>query len=139
MSKPFISYYEHLAKLSQVANKQTMFLSHLLWEMDFDTDTKQYLADMSSHKKIKIMKEVSPDIEEKNLLKLANQYLNKLKKLGIISPSGRRGLWLVNPTCYGQRYVVSKQLREDNLKIYSATIFTKDGIKESNSTVSNSE
>jgi hypothetical protein len=74
MPAAFITYYEALAKLNQVANKQTMFLAHVLYHMDFDKKTRQYLVDISTSKKKRIMKEISPTVKEESLLNLANQY-----------------------------------------------------------------
>ena len=137
MAKPFLSYYEHIAKLSQVANKQTIFLAHLLWDMNFDSEIKQYIVDMSAYKKIKIMKEISPEIDDKNLLKLANQYLNKLKKADLINTTSKRGVWAINPMCYGQRYMISKDMREENYKLYTKIAFDKDGMTSMESGIDN--
>lgn len=126
MSQPFISYYEHIAKLAQVANKQTIFLAHILHQMEFNQDNKQYFIDMSTYKKLQIMKEISPDVEDKNLLNLANQYLSKLKKADFIK-NVSRGLWLVHPECYGKYRMISKSLREENARIYTTAVFDKNG------------
>jgi hypothetical protein len=134
MPQPFISYYEHIAKLAQVANKQTVFLAHLLHQMEFNKEQRQYYVDMSTYKKLKIMKEISPGVEDKNLLNLANQYLSKLKKADFIK-NVSRGIWLVNPICYGQYRAVSKTLRNENVKVYNYAIFDKDGIIDEGSSV----
>jgi len=125
MPQPFIAYYEHLAKLAQVANKQTMFLAHLLYYMEFDKDNRQYYIDLSTLKKQKIMAEISPGISPKNRLAIADQYLNKFKKLDFIRSLGS-GVWLVNPICYGQYRPVSKALRTDNARMYVNMEFTAD-------------
>ncbi len=122
---PFIAYYEHLAKLAQVANKQTFFLAHILYHMEFDQVNKQYYVDISTMKKLQIMAEVSPNMKPENRLNLANQYINKLKKAGFIR-SLSRGVWLVNPMCYGKYRSVSKGLRTENAKIYTSAEFTAD-------------
>lgn len=122
---PFIAYYEHLAKLAQVANKQTLFLAHVLYHMEFDQVNKQYYVDLSVMKKLQIMAEISPDMQSENMLNLANQYINKLKKAGFIR-SLSRGVWLVDPMCYGKYRSVSKSLRTENARIYSNMEFTAD-------------
>lgn len=116
-SNTFITYYEALAKMATIANKQTMFLAHCLHEMDFDKDTNQYLLDLSSYKKTLIMKQISPEAKDASILNLANQYLSKLQKSGIIRNLGR-GLWAVDPGCFGQFRTVSKELRHKNQKVY---------------------
>lgn len=127
MGKPFISYFEHLAKLSQVANKQTMFLAHMLSEMYFDREDRQYKVDMSSATKIRIMQQVSPHIPEDKALANANQYLSKLRKAGLVKSYGRYGLWLVDPMCYGQQRIITKELRRQNSRVYQEYVFTADG------------
>jgi len=107
MQNHFIAYYQHIAKLSQVANKQTIFLAYILYNMEFDSKEKQYYADLSTAKKIEIMKKVSPDVDPDKLLNLANQYINKLKKADLIKSWGR-GVWGVNPLCYGAHSPVTK-------------------------------
>ncbi len=129
MPAPFITYYEAIAKLAQVANKQTMFLSHILYNMEFSREHKQYIVDMSTAKKISIMKEISPAVKDSALLNLGNQYLNKLKKADFIRPVGR-GIWLVNPMCYGKFRMISKHLRTENTKVYANMIFGEEGLEE---------
>ena len=123
MAKAFISYYEHLAKLAQVANKQTMFLAHMLSNMEFDRGSKQYIVDMSTVRKINIMQEVSPEVPKDRALANANQYLNKLSKVGLVRSAGH-GAWVVDPMCYGQNAIVSGQLRKENKKIFATYEFT---------------
>jgi hypothetical protein len=128
MSTPFITYYEALAKLSQIANKQTMFLGHLLHEAVYEKELRQFLIDLSTYKKVQIMKKISPDVAEKSMANLANQYLSKLQKTEIIRNLGR-GLWAVNPACYGQFRMISKDLRHKNEKIFLGMTFGPDGLE----------
>jgi len=128
MQNHFIAYYQHIAKLAQVANKQTIFLAYVLYHMEFDSDKKQYYADLSTAKKIEIMKKVSPEVDSDKLLNLSNQYINKLKKADLIKSWGR-GVWGVNPICYGAQRPISKSLREENVKVYSTAVFTKNGLE----------
>lgn len=126
MSGAFISYYQHLAKLSRVANKQTMFLAHILSHMYFDKELKQYIVDLSTLKKDMIMKEVSPDLPPEKRGLNADQYINKLKKAGLINKY-KSGAWLVDPLSYGQYKHVSHGLRQHNAKIFETRVFTSDG------------
>ena len=128
MTKPCITYYEALAKLSQIANKQTLFLGHLLHEMEYDKDSRQFLLDLSTFKKVKIMKTISPAVDEKAMPNLANQYLSKLQATGIIRNLGR-GVWAVNPMCYGQFKTIPKDLRKKNEKIFLTLTLGPDGIE----------
>lgn len=125
---PFITYYEALAKLSQIANKQTMFLGHILHDMDYDKELRQFLVDMSTYKKTQIMKKISPDVAEKSMLNLANQYLSKLQKAGLIRNLGR-GLWAVDPSCYGRFKMIPKDLRHKNKNIWMNMSFGQDGLE----------
>ena len=128
MSAPFITYYEALAKLSQIANKQTLFLAHILHEMEYEKELRQFLVDLSTYKKTQIMKQISPDVAEKSLLNLANQYLSKLQKTGIIRNLGR-GLWSVDPSCYGKFRIIPKDLRHKNKEVYMGMKFGPDGLE----------
>lgn len=121
----FLSYFEHMAKLAQIANKKTMFLSYLMYEMEFDTVNKQYYVSLSTLKKKQIMVAVSPETDDSKLLVYADQYLNKLKKAEFIRNIGS-GTWLINPKCYGNVRYVSKELREENYKIFMHYEFTHD-------------
>lgn len=125
MTTPFITYYEHLAKLAQIANKQTMFLAHLMYHMEFDQVNYQYYIDLSTLRKMKIMAEISPDMAVENRLNMANQYVNKLKKAGFIRNLSR-GLWLVDPMSYGKYRSVSKSLRTENAQLFVSSEFTAD-------------
>lgn len=134
MPTPFISYYSHIAKLTRVANKQTIFLAHILAHMYFDKEMKQYIVDMSPIKKDQIMREVSPDIPEENRGRLANQYLNKLKTAGLIN-NYKKGAWLVDPMSYGQYKHVSHGLRQHNAKIFEKRTFNSEGEESVDTTI----
>lgn len=126
--QPFMTYFEALAKLSQIANKQTMFLSYMLHDMQYEKEMRQFLCDMSTYKKTNIMKKISPDVAEKSMLNLANQYLCKLQKAGLIRNLGR-GLWAVDPSCFGQFRAITKDLRHKNKEIFLNMKFGEDGIE----------
>jgi len=128
MSAPFITYFEALAKLSQIANKQTLFLGHLLHEMEYEKDLRQFLIDLSTYKKVQIIKQISPDVAEGSMANLANQYLSKLQKTGIIRNLGR-GLWAVDPSCYGKFRIIPKDLRHKNKDIFLGMKFGPDGLE----------
>ena len=138
MPTPFISYYSHIAKLNRVANKQTIFLAHLLAHMYFDKDLKQYIVDMSPIKKDMIMKDVSPNVPEWNRGRLANQYLNKLKKAGLIN-NYKQGAWFIDPMSYGQYKNISQGLRQQNAKIFESRVFPVDGEPEVETRIEPSE
>jgi len=138
MGSPYITYFEALAKLSQIANKQTMFMAHILHEMDYDKESRQFLVDLSAYKKTTIMKQISPDVDEKSVLNLANQYLSKLQKTGIIRNLGR-GLWAVDPSCYGKFRIIPKDLRHKNKEVYLKMKFGPDGLETTEVTEQNDE
>ena len=134
MQTPFISYYEHLAKLAQIANKQTLFLARILYLMEFSKEHRQYFVDMSQFRKLEIMKEISPLVEDKNALTLANQYLNKLKKAGFIRSIGK-GVWIVDPMSYGKYRSVSKSLRTENATMFLTSEYSPAGLRETSTSI----
>lgn len=129
MADHFFSYYEHLAKLSQIANKQTMFLAHLLYQMKYDKDTFQNYIDLTTREKKRIMKEVAPDTAEDKLLIYADQYLAKMKKAGFIR-NVDTGVWLVNPSCFGQYKHIPRDLRNKNNKMFVSLKYGPDGLEQ---------
>jgi hypothetical protein len=128
MSAPYITYFEALAKLASIANKQTLFLGHLLHEMVYEKELRQFLIDLSTYKKIQIMKQISPGVAEKSMANLANQYLSKLQKTGIIRNLGR-GLWAVDPSCFGKFRIIQKDLRHKNKEVFMSMRFGPDGLE----------
>ena len=127
MSDHFFSYYEHLAKLAQIANKQTLFLAHLLYQMKFDSETYQNVIDLSTREKKRIMRLISPDTDESRLLTYADQYLAKLKKAGFIT-NVDSGVWLVDPKCFGQYKHIPKDLRNKNAKVFANFQYDSEGV-----------
>jgi len=121
--KPFMCYYEHIAKLSQIANKQTMFLAHLLSMIEYDSDTKQTLVILAPHDKIMIMKSIG--CESKNMLNLANQYLRRICESGLIKSIGR-GAYLVDPSSYSYAKYIPQKLRQESSHIYETRVFSSN-------------
>jgi len=129
MNTVFMSYFEHLAKLSEVANKQTMFLAHLLYRMEFESRSKQFIVSLSPHDKRKILKDIG--CESKAPLKLASQYIHILVKSELIQYVGGSA-YLVCPKSYGSYKYIDKQLRDKNSRIYETRVFSEDnnGVEE---------
>ena len=123
-------YYEHLAKLALVANKQTMFLSHMLYHMEWENDSKQMIVHLNPRVKRQIMESISEG--SKDINRLANQYLHKLTKAGLIKSIGG-GSYLVDPTSYGGHKYIQKHLRNKSSTIYETRVFSEDknGVVES--------
>jgi len=130
MNSAYMCYYEHLAKLARVVDKKTMFLSHLLFRMEWEKDTRQMVINLSPHIKRQIMDIVSPDCGNK--IKMANRYLSLYTGAGILKSLGGSA-YLVDPMCYGGHKYVPKQLRLNNAKIYETRVFTEEseGVVES--------
>ena len=124
----FMSYFEHLAKLSQVANRQTMFLAHMLSNMTYDRKLHLNVVDMSPRVKLGIMEEICPELSDTAVaLNRANQYLSKLKKSGLVKPmTGVRGVWMIDPESYGYHQFIDKRVRKTRAKIYATYEFTAD-------------
>lgn len=114
-------YYEHLAKLAHVANKQTMFLAHMLYRMEWDNESKQMVVNLNPSQKRSIMKLVADGSKDSN--RLANQYLLKLSKAGLIKSIGG-GSYLVDPLSYGGHKYIPKELRMKSSFIYEKRVFT---------------
>ena len=124
MKKPFMTYYESMAKLAVIANKKTNFLSHLLHRMEFDTENKMLYVDVSPMIKRDILKAIGA--ESKNPLILASQYLSELQKADLIKSMGG-GRYAIDPLSFGYAKYVPKDLREKASKIYQMDIFNMDG------------
>lgn len=129
MNSAFMCYYEHLAKLARVANKQTMFLSHMLYRMEWNHEAKQMVVNLTAFDKRSIMKEITPDC--KNMNRLANRYLSALTEAGLVKSIGG-GAFLIDPQSYGGSKYIPKQLRMNNSLIYETRVFSEEseGIEE---------
>lgn len=130
MKKPFMAYYEHIAKLSVIANKQTLFLSHLLCRMEFKDG--QLVVDMNAKVKREIMRALGG--RSKDPLRLASQYLIKLQRAGLCKSLGE-GRYQINPTCYSYGRYVSKDLRDKAGTIFLHTKYSDNGRLSSSVTV----
>lgn len=130
MNSAYMCYYQHLAKLALVANKQTMFLAHMLYHMEWESEAKQMVVHLNPRVKRSIMQEVARGSKDAN--RLANQYLQKLTKAGLIKGLGG-GSYLVDPLSYGGHKYIGKQLRINSAKIYETRVFTEEseGVVES--------
>lgn len=104
----FKVFYNNLALLHQVANKQTMFLAYLLAEMDDDN-----IIHMTKYRKEKIanaigLTAVAPDL-------MIRQLLHKLCKTDLLISLGG-GAYKVNPKFSSrykdQQYVIDKREQE---------------------------
>lgn len=129
MNTVFMSYYEHLAKLATIANKQTLFLAHLLYRMELEKDTGQYVVTLTAYDKRKILQEIG--CESKNWAGLSSQYIALLSKAGLIKAIGC-GAYLVNPECYGGYKYIKKELRAKSSRLYETRVFTEshDGVEQ---------
>jgi len=132
-SSPFLTYYEHLAKLSQVANKQTLFFAHLLLKMEYHEESKQNIVSLTPRDKKQILKAIqkpskdgSIPKESVNPLRLASQYLSRLQGVGLIKYIGDCS-YAIDPRSYGYSKYVPKHLRERSGKLYESRIFIENG------------
>jgi hypothetical protein len=129
MNSGFISYYEHIAKLATVTNKTTLFLAHMLCEMEFNEPIKQNIVTLTSFDKRRILKSIG--CKSKDPVRLASQYLIKLQKSGMIKSIGD-GAYLIDPESFGYAKYVPKELRFKSKAIYETRVF-KDksaGVKQ---------
>ena len=113
-------YYEHIAKLAVVANKQTLFLAHMLSRMEYHQEQKMLFVDLTSLAKRDILTAIGA--KTKNPLSLASQYINELQKAGLIKCMGKNR-YAVDPQSFSYAKYVPKKLRDDAAKIYQTTVF----------------
>ena len=130
MSSAFMCYYENLAKLSIVANKQTMFLAHMLYRMEWNKESGQYMVNLNSFIKRQILKDIG--CESKDPQTLSRQYVSKLVKSGLIKSIGG-GTYIVDPISYGGSKYIPKHLRQKKAHLYETRVFTDtdDGVYSS--------
>lgn len=118
----YMSYFTHLGKLSSIANKQTMFLNHMLYYMEYDKELKQLIVEMTPRRKRMIMSEINPNAS--NPLGTADQYIHKITKSGLIKGVGA-GLYLLDPTAFSLNLYMKKSIRDKTAKIYETRVFTE--------------
>ena len=123
MHSAYMCYYEHLAKLSRVANKQTLFLAHLLYRMEWNSDAKQCIVSLTAYDKRTIIEAIGCDSKDPG--QLARQYLARLCKSGLIRSIGGSA-YLIDPQSYSGSKYVSKKLRIKNSTIYETRVFMED-------------
>lgn len=130
MNSVFMAYFEHLAKLSSIANKQTLFLAHILYRMEYDESAKQFVATLTKYDKKSILKSIG--CESKSPLNLAGQYILKLTDSGLIKSIGD-GAYIIDPMSYGSYKYIPKHIRIKGSKIYEHRVFSDDvnGVIES--------
>lgn len=124
MNKAFVAYYDHLAKLARVANKQTLFLAHILYQADHDKKTGMLIVNLNAALKRKIIGEIESETGDR--LRLAGQYLTKLKRAGLIKSLGG-GMYSVDPESFGDGRYVSPRQRGLAAKIFESRTFNFDG------------
>lgn len=124
MNSSYMCYYTHLAKLSVVANKQTLFLAHMLYRMEWHEESKQYVVNLNAHQKRDIMKAIN-FTGKTSLIRMANQYLNTISKSGLIQPAGG-GMYLLDPRSYSGSKYVPKKYRDRGGVIYETRTFTSE-------------
>jgi hypothetical protein len=120
MKQPFMSYYEHIAKLAMVANKRTLFLAHVLSRIEYHDEQKVLYVDLPAMVKRDILKAIGAESE--NPLVLASQYINTLVKAGLIKSIGS-SRYAIDPQSYGYSKYVKKELRDKAAKIYQTSVF----------------
>lgn len=120
MRQPFMSYYEHIAKLAMVANKRTLFLAHVLSRIEWHDEQKILYVDLPAMVKRDILKAIGAESE--NPLVLASQYINTLVKAGLIKSMGS-SRYAIDPQSYSYAKNISKPIRDKAAKIYQTSVF----------------
>jgi hypothetical protein len=97
--KYYMTFYEDIALLHSVANKQTLFLSSMVARMDGDN-----VVQMTPYVRKAIMDEIGTKSKDK--LTLARQYIKTLSSAGLIADIGD-GAYMINPKLYGFSNIAS--------------------------------
>ena len=124
MRNSFMTYYEHIAKLSVIANKQTLFLAHALSRAEFDYDLKQLVVELSPRIKKQILLDIGA--KSKNPLNLAKGYLSQLTKAGLLKFIGS-GTYAIDPESYSYSKYISKELRQRSTRIFDKLTYESNG------------
>jgi hypothetical protein len=127
MKKPFMTYYENMAKLATIANKQTMFLAHILSKAEFDSDLKMLVIDLTPRVKRAILQDIGA--VSKDPLNLARTYTKQLVKAGLIKQI-ERGCYAIDPESYSYSTYVSKELRLRARNIFEKVQYSADGAEK---------
>jgi hypothetical protein len=91
--------------------------------MEWDGESKQMIVNLNPSQKRSIMKLVADGSKDAN--RLANQYLLKLSKAGLIKSIGG-GSYLVDPQSYGGHKYIPKELRMKSSLIYENRVFSEE-------------
>lgn len=126
MTDSYMAYYSHLARLTGIANKQTMFLSHLLYHMTFNDELKMCVVDLTATRKREILKAIGAKSDD--CLRLASVYIANLSKHGFIKSIGG-GRYLVDPESYSYGKYIPKELRAKSGKIYQTHVFQDSNLQ----------
>jgi len=89
----FMTFYRDIALLHAIANKQTLFFSHMVSRMD-----KDQIIQMTPYVRKQIMDLIGAT--QKNKLAGASQYIDKLIKSELIASVGD-GAYMINPRIHG--------------------------------------
>lgn len=89
----FMTFYRDIALLHTIANKQTLFFSHMVSRMD-----KDQIVQMTPYVRKQIMDLIGAT--QKNRLAGASQYIDKLIKAELIASVGD-GAYMINPRIHG--------------------------------------
>ncbi len=126
MNKAFMIYVEGLAKLAVVANKQTLFYARMLLRVELH-ESNQYIVSLTAFDKREILKSIGS--KSNDPLKVASQYLNSLKKAGLIKPIGGSA-YAICPVSAGLPKYMDRHIRERNGIIYETRIYKDTGEQE---------
>ena len=117
-------YFDDLAKLTAGMSKDTKFFSYMLQYMEWNSELKMNIVDMSAMRKREIISEITP--ESGNPLGLARQYLSRLCAQGRIKPA-IYGTYSINPNLYGYSRYVAKDIRKRAGEVFEKTTYHSDG------------
>ena len=115
MKKPFMTYYENIAKLATIANKQTMFLAHILSMAEFDGEVKNLVVELTPRTKRRILADIG--CVSKDPLNLARTYIKQLVKAGLIKQL-ERNVYVIDPESYSYSSYITKDLRNRSARIF---------------------
>lgn len=126
MNTAFMSYYTSMAKLTKIANKQTMFLTHLLYRMEYSNELKMCVVDLRLAVKKDILKSIGSN--GLNATRVASSYISELQSAGLIKSIGDCR-YAIDPSSFSYGSYIPKELRDKTTAIYEKRSYTNNDIK----------
>ncbi len=116
----FMTFYNDLALLHSICNKQTLFFAAMASRMDADQ-----VVQMTPYIREQIIDEIR--VTSKNKLGAAKQYLHRLKKVGLVADIGK-GAYMINPRIHGRNNMQNSIDKKTD--IFMRVVYSPDGTRK---------